>query len=267
MKLKDRVALITGASRGIGTAIAKRMAREGAAVVVNYFRSEKAALQVVKDIENSGGRAIAIRADVGDYQQVKNMMEQATGELGKVDILVSNAGIGGLRKPIIDTTPEEFFEMITNHLIGAYNCAHNVLPYMRQYERGDIQFISSRNAEFCGPETGAYNAAKGGIDALAKSLAKEERYNGIRVNAIAPGMVETDMTREGIAEVTGIQDMRRVDPGLPFGRLIQPEDIGNLCAFLASPEGSHISGEVIYVRQAVGNEPPSFYLSGPRNYY
>ena len=267
MKLEGRVALVTGASRGIGTGIAKCMAREGASVVVNYFRSEEAAQEVVKEIEGCGGKAVAIRADVGDYQQVKSMVEQAIEHFGKVDILVNNAGISGPSKPLIDTSPEEFMETINNHLIGSFNCAHLLLPHMRKYERGDIQFISSRNTDTCPPNAGAYNAAKGGIDALTKGLAKEERYSGIRVNAFAPGMVESDMTREAIAKTSGIGDLRKVDQGMPFGRIIQPEDIGHLCVFLASPEGGLISGEVIYVRGAVGAEPPSFYLGGPQGYY
>ena len=266
MKLEGRVALITGASRGIGTGIAKCMARDGADIVVNYFRSEASAKQVVKDIEGMGRRAIAIKADVGDYGQVKAMVEQAVGEFGKVDIIVSNAGIGGPGTPLIDYTPEEFFEVINNHLIGAFNCAHTVLPYMRRYERGDIQFISSRSTDTCPPNTSAYNAAKGGIDILAKSLAKEERYHGIRVNSIAPGFVPTDMAGPDIARVTGSDDVEKISQGMPLGRFLQPEDIGNMCAYLASPEGGHMSGEVIYVRGGVGAEPSSFYLNGPPGY-
>ncbi len=266
MKLEGRVALITGASRGIGAGIARCMAREGASIVVNYFRSREGADKVVKEVEGLGAKAIAIGADVGDYQQVKGMVEQSLDAFGKVDILVNNAGIGGPGKSLIDTTPEEFTEVIDNHLIGSFNCTHALLRHMRQHERADIQFISSRQTDMYPPNHSAYASAKSGLDALAKVLAKEERYHGIRVNAIAPGVVESDMTRANIAEITGIQDPREVDKGMPFGRIIQPEDIGNLCAFLASPEASHISGEVIYVRGAVGAEPPSFYLSGPREY-
>lgn len=262
MKLKGRVALVTGASRGIGTGIAKCMARDGADVVVNYFRSEEPAQQVVKEIHALGRNAIAIKADVGEYQEVKSMVEQAIAKFGKVDIMVANAGIGGPSSRLIDNVPQEFYEVINNHLNGSFNCAHVILPYLRTYDRGDIQFISSRNTETYPAYTGAYTAAKSGIDALTKVLAKEERYNGIRVNAVAPGMVETDMSREGITSVTGKEDMREVDKDLPYGRLIQPEDIGNLCAFLASDEASHISGEVIYVRGGVGAEPSPFYLPG-----
>ena len=105
-----------------------------------------------------------------------------------------------------------------------------------------------------------YNAAKAGMDALAKGLAKEERYNGIRVNAIGPGLVPTDMAWGSVSKTTGMDDLEEVDKGMPLGRMVRAEDIGNLCVFLASEEGSHISGEVIYVRGAVGAEPPPFYL-------
>ena len=260
MKLKGRVALVTGASRGIGAGIARCMAREGAVVVVNYFRSEAAARQVVQEIEGSGGRALAIRADVGDFQQVKGMVEQTVAELGKVDILVSNAGIKGKGKALIELTYEEFTETINNHLVGAFNCARNVLPYMRGYERGDIQFISSRSTDMLLADDSDYNAAKAGMDALAKGLAKEERYNGIRVNAVNPGLVPTDMAWGSVSKSTGMGNVEEVDKGMPLGRMVRAEDIGNLCVFLASEEGSHISGEVVYVRGAVGAEPPSFYL-------
>lgn len=124
MKLDGRVALVTGASRGIGRGIASRMAREGAAVVANYYRSESAGHELVEEIRSSGGKAIAVKADVGDYDQVKAMVERGVGEFGKLDIVVSNAGIFGPRKRLADITPEEFLEIINNHLIAAYNCAH-----------------------------------------------------------------------------------------------------------------------------------------------
>lgn len=266
MSLEGRVALVTGASRGIGVGIAKCMARDGAAVVANYNRSEESAREVVKDIESSGGKAIAIKADVGDYDQVKSMVEQTIDELGKCDILVSNAGISGPFKPVIDLPPDEFWEVIDNHLMGAFNCARNVIPYMREYERGDVQFISSRSTDMLAPNESPYNCAKNGMDIMAKGVAKEERYNGIRVNCINPGLVVSDMTSESVPKSMGVADISEVDPVMPFGRMIRPEDIGNLCAFLASEEGSHISGEVIYVRGGVGAEPPSHYLAGKRTY-
>ena len=263
MKLDGRVALVTGASRGIGRGIASRMAREGAAVVANYYRSESAGHELVEEIRSSGGKAIAVKADVGDYDQVKAMVERGVGEFGKLDIVVSNAGIFGPRKRLADITPEEFLEIINNHLIAAYNCAHTALPYLRQCERGDIQFISSRISEVCPPKASPYVTAKAAMNALAKSLAKEERYHGIRVNAIAPGLVETDINSDMMERLTGFTDMRQVDPQMPFGRMMQPEDIANFCVFLASSEGSHISGEVLFVRYGVGTEPTNYYVRKP----
>jgi NAD(P)-dependent dehydrogenase (short-subunit alcohol dehydrogenase family) len=242
------------------------MAGEGAAVVVNYRVAERAAHEVVRGIENIGGTAIAVQGDVVDYGQVKAMVDRAIRELGKVDILVSNAGVDGPGKALSDTPPEEFLTILHTHLVGAYNSAHVLLPHMRTYGRADIQFISSINADSCPPSAGVYNAAKSGIEALAKGLAKEERYNGIRVNAIGPGLVETDMTRPSIVNTTGVTDVGSLDARMPLGRLVRPDDIGQLCVFLASEAGSHISGEVIYVRGAVGAEPAAFYLSGPQKY-
>ncbi len=260
MKLQGRVALVTGASRGIGRGIATAMAKEGASVVVNYNRSEEAARQVVSEIQASGGKAIGVKADVGDYQQDRAMVERAMETFGKVDILVNNAGIFLDEKPVAETDPEEFIEVVNNHLFGSFYCARLVLPYMRQYDRGDIQFISSRNASFMPPLHASYNAAKAAMNALAVSIAKEERYNGIRVNAIGPGLVNTDMIHDWVLNMTDFKTIDEASSIMPLGRMIQPEDIANLCVFLASEEGSHISGEVIYLRGAVGDEPPPYYL-------
>ncbi len=267
MRVAGRVALVTGASRGIGAGIARCMAQEGAAVVVNYVQSEELATRVAREIRDGGGRAIAVQADVGNYAQVKSMVDQSIAEFGKVDILVNNAGIAGPYGPLADITPQEFQEVITNHVIGSFNCTHCLLHHMREQERGDIIFISSRQTDFFPPNSGPYNAAKAGMDGMAQGLAKEERYNGIRVNVVAPGLVPTDILMKDLMETTGKSSVEEVDRVMPFGRMLRPEDIGNLCTFLASEQGSHISGEVIYVRGAVGGEPPSFYVNGPKPYY
>lgn len=260
MRLKDRVAIVSGGSRGIGAGIAKCMAREGAAVTVNYFKSKESAMKVVEEIKDAGGTATAIKADVSDFTQVETMVNQTISELGKVDIMVANAGTKGHGKPLIELSQDEFSYTINNHLIGAFNCARSVLPHLRKQVRGDIIFISSRSSDMLLANDSDYNAAKAGIDALAKGLAKEERYNGIRVNAVNPGLVPTDMAWGGISRNTGMDTFEEVDKGMPLGRMLRAEDIGNTCVFLASDEGSHISGEVIYVRGAVGAEPPRFYL-------
>ena len=244
------------------------MAQEGAAVVVNYVQSERLANEVVEGIRGKGGRAMAVQADVGNYGQVKSMVERSIAEFGKVDILVNNAGIAGSFGADGGHKPGRVRgAVIRNHLIGSYNCTYCLLYHMRGLERGDVIFISSRQTDFFPPNSSPYNAAKAGMDGLAKGLAKEERYNGIRVNVVAPGLVPTDILMEELRATTGKDSVEEVDKVMPFGRMMRPEDIGNLCTFLASEQGSHISGEVIYVRGGVGGEPPSFYVNGPKPYY
>ena len=238
MRLEGRVALVTGGSRGIGAGIARCMAEEGAAVVVNYVQSERLANEVVEGIRGKGGRAMEVQADVGNYGQVKSMVERSIAEFGKVDILVNNAGIAGPSAPMADISPDEFEAVIRNHLIGSYNCTYCLLHHMRGLERGDVIFISSRQTDFFPPNSSPYNAAKAGMDGLAKGLAKEERYNGIRVNVVAPGLVPTDILMEELRATTGKDSVEEVDKVMPFGRMMRPEDIGNLCTFLASEQGA-----------------------------
>ena len=260
MRLAGRVAIVSGGSRGIGTGIAKCMAREGASVVVNYFKSEGPAHDVVRDIEAAGGTAVAIKADVGDYGEVEAMVEETVSKFGKLDIMVANAGTKGHGKALIELTHDEFAYTIRNHLMGAFNCSRAALPHLRNGVRGDLILISSRSTDMLMANDSDYNAAKAAIDALAKGVAKEERYHGVRVNAVNPGLVPTDMAWGGISRTTGMDTFEEVDKGMPLGRMVRAEDIGNLCVFLASEEGSHISGEVIYVRAAVGAELPPNYL-------
>ena len=257
------MAIVSGGSRGIGTGIAKCMAREGASVVVNYFKSEGPAHDVVRDIEAAGGTAVAIKADVGDYGEVEAMVNETVSKFGKLDIMVANAGTKGHGKPLIELSHDEFAYTIRNHLMGAFNCSRAALPHLRNGVRGDLILISSRSTDMLMANDSDYNAAKAAIDALAKGVAKEERYHGVRVNAVNPGLVPTDMAWGGISRTTGMDTFEEVDKGMPLGRMVRAEDIGNLCVFLASEEGSHISGEVIYVRGAVGAELPPNYLPRP----
>ena len=143
MRLAGRVAIVSGGSRGIGTGIAKCMAREGAFVVVNYFKSEGPAHDVVRDIEAAGGTAVAIKADVGDYGEVEAMVDATVSKFGKLDIMVANAGTKGHGKALIELTHDEFAYTIRNHLMGAFNCSRAALPHLRNGVRGDLILISS----------------------------------------------------------------------------------------------------------------------------
>lgn len=245
-KLDQRVALVTGGSRGIGQGIALALARAGADVAINYRRDEAAAKATVVEIEALGRKALTYQADVTDYDKVKEMVAKVLETLGKVDILVNNAGIISQGLPLADTEISEMHRVINTHLFGALHCIQAILPHMRQQARGDIILLSSITTILYLPGSGPYSIAKVALEALAKCLSKEEQKNNIRVNVIAPGIVETEMGRRLVKATMGV-DIKEIYATSPFGRVVQPEDIGNLAAFLCSKEGEYISGQVIYV--------------------
>jgi NAD(P)-dependent dehydrogenase (short-subunit alcohol dehydrogenase family) len=193
-----------------------------------------------------GRRALAFQADVTDYDKVKELVDKTFEAFGKVDILVNNAGIASRGKHIIDTDVDEVHRVMNVHVFGAFHFIQSVLPYMRKQKRGDIHFISSMGAVHCLPGHGPYAMAKAALEVMARVLAKEELANNIRVNVIALGLVETEMGSRLVKATTG-EDIKAIYSRMPFGRVCQPADVGNLCAFLCSDEGSYISGHVIYL--------------------
>jgi NAD(P)-dependent dehydrogenase (short-subunit alcohol dehydrogenase family) len=247
MRLHGRSALVTGGSRGIGRGVALVLAQEGADVAVLYRRDHEAARETVQAIRSLGRRAEAFQADVADVSQVQEAVSKAVAFLGKVDILVNNAGIASRGHTLADTEVEEMHRVMGVHFFGSFYCTKFVLPVMRQQPRGYIFFISSRATQAFAPRHVPYAAAKAALEAMARCLAKEERQYGIRVNVVAPGLVETEMGRRLVRATRGVQDIKELYPHMPFGRVIQPEDIGRLIAFLASSEAELISGQVIYV--------------------
>lgn len=258
--LQGRVALVTGGSRGIGRAIALAMAEAGADVMVNYVSNEGAAEETAKEIRSLGRKALTCKADVGDADAVKAMVGLMLEGLGKVDILACNAGIIRRDSHVYQADLEEFREVIENHIMGAFNCVQAVLPTMRQQARGDIHLIGSTNAKMLPLGLTSYNVAKAGMEVMGRVLSKEEQEHGIRVNVIAPTTTETDMAT-GLLKRYGFTGFREVDPYLPLGRIAQPRDTGNLCAFLASEAGAHISGQVIYVDASQDRKPTQEFFS------
>lgn len=252
MKLAGRVAIVTGGGRGVGRGIALALAREGAKVAFNYRRDEAAAKQTVADIEALGSQALSFAADVTDYPKVKEMVAATAQAFGKIDILVNNAGIASRGNLVIDTDVAELERVLRTHLFGAFHFTQAVLPIMRQQPRGDIHFISSRGAAECPPGYGPYAIAKCGLEGLARVLAKEELRHHIRVNIIACGLVETDMGRRLVRGTIGVENIKDLYPDMPFGRVLQPEDVGHLCAFLCSKEGEYISGHIINLDGGAG---------------
>lgn len=246
MSLAGRVAIVTGGNRGIGSGISLALAEAGASVVVCYRRDEVAANDITAKIEGMGRKAMALQADITDYDKVKEIIAKTVEAFGKIDILVNNAGIASRGKHILDTEVEEFRKLMDVHVFGALHFTRAALPHMRKQGRSDIHFISSLETIACLPGHGPYVMAKSALEGMAKVLAKEELQNNIRVNIIAPGLVETEMGRRIVKANVG-RDIKELYPAMPFGRVCQPSDIGNLCAFLCSEEGGYVSGHVIYV--------------------
>lgn len=243
MKLDGKVAIVTGASRGIGRRIALLLAKAGADVVVNYNKSVKEAEKLVKEIENLNRKAIFVKADVSNSVEVKEMVDKTILEFNKIDILVNNAGISSLRNPFFKVEFKEWDRVLKTNLYGVFFTIKAVLNLMRERKSGNIINISSNMTRRC-PAIGLpYIVSKAGIETLTKVLAKEEARNGIRVNAIAPGMIETEMGERYQTEDT-VKEMAK---NIPIGRIGLPEDIGNMVVYLASEYADFITGQVIYI--------------------
>ena len=247
MTLSGRVALVTGGSRGIGRAIALGLAEDGADVAINYRRDDAAATETVAAIEALGRKAQAYRAAVDDHDALRTMVEGAMGALGPIDLLVNNAGIASRGQSVCDTDASELERCVRIHALGPAELCKLVLPGMRSQPRGDIVMISSVATLYYAPNSAPYNMGKAAMEALAFGLAKEERPNGIHVNVVAPGLVETEMGRRLVKATRGIDDLRKLDAGMPFGRICQPEDVANVVRYLVSEGGAYLTGEKLNV--------------------
>lgn len=241
MRLKDKVAVITGASRGIGRGIAEAFAAEGAKVVAIYRGSQSAAEDLVNAITAKGGIAKAYQADVADLPQIKTLFETIEKEVGPVDILVNNAGI--IHDDLfVRMEPADWAKVVHTNLFGTYNCCHQIAFAMMRRRGGRIINVSSVAADFVNMGQTNYAASKGAIDSFTKSLAVELAPRGVTVNAIAPGFIETDMSS---AVLNKAGDM--IAKMIPMRRLGKPEDIARVAVFLASAEGGYMTGQILTV--------------------
>ena len=239
--LKGKTAVVTGASRGIGRAIAVKLAKLGANVVVNYRKSEDAVQGVVKEIEALGVKALAVQADISSYSDVENMIKKCIMEFGSIDILVNNAGI--TKDGLIMRMKEEDFDNVINvNLKGAFNCTRHVSSIMLKQRSGRIINISSVSGITGNAGQVNYSSAKAGIIGMTKSVAREFASRGVTCNAVAPGYIQTDMT-DAVPE----KAKEAIMSTIPLKRLGTPEDVANIVAFLASEEASYITGQVINV--------------------
>ncbi|HTL83728.1 MAG TPA: SDR family oxidoreductase [Acidimicrobiia bacterium] len=247
MTLEGRVALVTGGGRGIGKAIALGLAEDGADVAVNYRRDEEAARETVSLIEKLGRHAQAYAASVDDHAQCEEMVAAVIADFGHVDILVNNAGNASRGQTVADTDPAELERVLRTHAFGAWSCSKLVLPSMRTRPRGDIVMISSAATLHFGPNSAPYNMAKAALEALALTLAKEERRNHIHVNTVAPGLVDTEMGRRLVKGAMGVTDIRTMDKGSPFGHVCTPEEVADAVRFVVSEQASYMTGQRIGV--------------------
>lgn len=246
MDLEGRVALVTGAGRGVGRAIALALAEAGADVAVNYRRDAESAQEVVGLIQALGRQAVAYQASVDDFEQDAEMVAAIEADLGGVGILVNNAGIASRGQSVVDTEIAEMQRVVATHAFGPHYLAKLVLPKMRELSRGDIIMISSVATRSLGGFGAPYNMGKCAMEALAYTLAKEERPHGIRVNIVAPGLVETEMGRRLMQATAGVKDLRELDSVMPFGKVCQPEDVANVVRYFVSPQNTYLTGERVY---------------------
>jgi NAD(P)-dependent dehydrogenase (short-subunit alcohol dehydrogenase family) len=258
MSLAGRIALVTGAGRGIGRAIAVALAEDGADIAVNYRRNEEAAADAVAEIQALGRKAQAFRASVEDLAQVTAMVADIGREMGPIGILVNNAGIASRGQSVADTEPSEMERVVRVHAFGPHYLSKLVLPMMRGQGRGDIVMISSVATNSYGAFGAPYNMGKAAMEALAFTLAKEEQKHNIRTNIVAPPLVETDMGRRLVKARSGIEDLRQLDAHMPFGHVCQPGDIANVVRFLVSDGNTYVNGQRIAVDGGGSASAPKF---------
>jgi NAD(P)-dependent dehydrogenase (short-subunit alcohol dehydrogenase family) len=247
MTLDGRVALVTGGGRGIGRAISRGLADDGAAVAVNFRRDEASALATVEEITAAGGRAAAFAASVDRYEDDEKMVAAVREQLGPVDLLVNNAGVASRGLTVADTDPSEVDRLWRTHAFGAWALSKLVLPDMRAAPRGDIVMISSAAVVYMAPFSAPYNMAKSALEALAVTLAKEERGHGVHVNIVAPGLVDTEMGRRLVKGAQGVDDIHTLDARSAFGHVCSPDEVAQVVRFVVSDASSYVTGQRIGV--------------------
>jgi 3-oxoacyl-[acyl-carrier protein] reductase len=242
-KLAGKVAVVTGASKGIGAAIAKQLAGEGAAVVVNYATSREGADRVVADIVRDGGKAIAVQANVASKADIQRLFSEAIRAFGRLDVLVNNAGVYEFAS-IEEVTPDHFHKMFDLNVLGLILASQEAVKHF-DASGGSIVNISSVAARSAPATASVYSATKAAVDAVTRSLAQELGPRRIRVNSINPGMVETEGVHS--AGLSSSDFRKQIEAQTPLGRIGQPQDVAPAAVFLASGDSGWITGETLYI--------------------
>ena len=244
--LTGKRALVTGGSRGVGRAMALEFARQGADVALVYRASDDLANAVAAEITNMGRKALVIRADLKDAAAAAQAVDRTVAELAGIDILAHSAGAQVEWASVRDHDPSDWAAFVTNDLIGAFNIIQPVVRHMHDRKSGVIIAISSIAAQMCQARNSEGAAAKAGLEALIRVVAREEGRAGIRANAIAIGLTDTDQARQALAQ-WGPEATEKIIKAIPLGRMARPEEIAGMAAYLAGDQGAYITGKVIQV--------------------
>ncbi len=244
MRLQDKIALITGADSGIGQAIAISFARAGADVVVHYHADEQGARSTAAQIEQQGRRVEILQADLADPRAAEPLFREALQRFGRIDVLVNNAGTGAPVENSLDTPLDEFIRVINIDMVSAWALCQAAAQHMVERGSGAIINITSVHEEIPSPGGAAYDAAKGGLRNITRTLALELAPKGVRINNIAPGMIATPMTAETLEDP---QQAQQSVARIPMGRPGRPEEIANVALLLASDEASYVTGSSYFV--------------------
>jgi 3-oxoacyl-[acyl-carrier protein] reductase len=247
LRLKDKVALVTGGSRGLGRAICLRFAQEGARICVNYRGRQDKADEVVDTITRAGGQAIAVQADVSRRGDVERLVRAAVDRFGRIDILVNNAGVAFYR-PLVDQEEEDWDRVLGINLKSAFLCCKCAIPHMIERGGGVIISIGSSHAFATQPGCTAYAASKAGLAGFTRSLALEMAPHRIRVNCLVPGAFWTDMAAESVRRLGDLDEvLPSINAKLPFGRQGEPDEFAEAALFLAADSGSYATGQVYII--------------------